>query len=338
MNLISVIVPVYNIEMYISRCIESVLSQTYTNWELILIDDGSLDKSGLICDDYQKKDRRIIVIHKQNGGVSSARNAGLSVASGNYVVFMDSDDWADSTYLQHLIEGVENEGCGIVVQGHHRDTPEGSFDYVQSSGFYKNTDFDQLPDTRNLCFMGIPWGALYNNSLIKDNNLHFEESIHFAEDFIFLMNYLLHADWAKFINTIDYHYTIVNANSLVNRSHSFESELKGYRYFRDVVVKYKTKFYVEDRDLTITYSRMAELAFRGIKTMYRKGKYQLPRSLRILNARKAFDTFDISLLRICYPNMKVMDKIIFSLLSNQHYKLLDLILTCFTLKEIIKGK
>lgn len=96
-SMISVIVPVYNVERYLARCIESILSQTYTDFELLLIDDGSKDKSGSICDEYALKDSRIRVFHKPNGGVSSARNVGLDNARGQWVAFCDSDDWLDKS-------------------------------------------------------------------------------------------------------------------------------------------------------------------------------------------------------------------------------------------------
>jgi glycosyltransferase involved in cell wall biosynthesis len=103
-DLISVIVPVYNVEKYLSKCIDSILNQTIKNLEIILVDDGSLDNSGKICDDFSKTDNRIIVIHKENGGLSSARNAGLEIAKGNYIGFVDSDDWLDENMYELLLD------------------------------------------------------------------------------------------------------------------------------------------------------------------------------------------------------------------------------------------
>ena len=102
MELISIIVPVYKAEKHLSECIDSIISQTYENFELILIDDGSPDNSGKICDEYAEKDKRIRAIHKENGGVSSARNTGLDNASGEYITFIDSDDFVDKQYLEKL--------------------------------------------------------------------------------------------------------------------------------------------------------------------------------------------------------------------------------------------
>ena len=113
-TLISIIVPVYNIEDYLPRCIESVLNQTYSNLELILVDDGSKDKSGEICDEYCKKDERIRVIHKENGGSSSARNAGINVAKGKYLGFVDSDDYIEKDMYERMVEAIASTGCNII--------------------------------------------------------------------------------------------------------------------------------------------------------------------------------------------------------------------------------
>ena len=113
-KLISIIVPVYNIEEYLPRCIESILKQTYTNLELILVDDGSTDKSGEICDNYAKLDARVRVHHKENGGSSSARNAGILLAKGQYVGFVDSDDYIEDDMYKRMVEAAKESGCNII--------------------------------------------------------------------------------------------------------------------------------------------------------------------------------------------------------------------------------
>lgn len=111
--LVSVIIPVYNVEKYLDRCMECVLNQTYKNLEIILVDDGSTDSSSKLCDEYEKKDNRIMVIHKENGGLSSARNTGISVANGDYIVFVDSDDVIHRQMIQILLYHIECEGIEI---------------------------------------------------------------------------------------------------------------------------------------------------------------------------------------------------------------------------------
>lgn len=100
---VSIIVPVYNVQNYLEKCLDSILEQTYNDLEIILVDDGSTDKSGFICDSYEKKDKRVKVIHKKNGGLSAARNAGLEIASGDYLLFIDSDDWIENDYVNYLL-------------------------------------------------------------------------------------------------------------------------------------------------------------------------------------------------------------------------------------------
>ena len=114
-DLISVIVPIYNVEKYLSKCVESILKQTYTNLEIILVDDGSPDNCGNMCETYKKSDNRIVVIHKKNGGLSSARNAGLKIANGEFIVFIDSDDWIDRHYIEQLYIDIVEQNADVAV-------------------------------------------------------------------------------------------------------------------------------------------------------------------------------------------------------------------------------
>lgn len=116
-KLVSIIVPVYNTEKYLNKCIDSILNQSFKDFELILVDDGSTDKSGTICDDYAKKDSRILVIHKENGGQATARNAGLDIASGEYVGFVDSDDFIEPEMYEAMLSAIDNTGAEIAMCG-----------------------------------------------------------------------------------------------------------------------------------------------------------------------------------------------------------------------------
>ncbi len=117
-DLISVIVPVYNVRQYINRCIDSIIEQTYANLEIILVDDGSTDNSGNICDEYAKKDNRIKVIHKENGGLSDARNAGIDIAKGAFISFIDSDDYVENNYIEILYNAIKKHEADIAVGAH----------------------------------------------------------------------------------------------------------------------------------------------------------------------------------------------------------------------------
>lgn len=117
--LLSVIVPVYNVEQYLPKCVESILNQTYRDLELILVDDGTKDNSGIICDEYARKDPRVRVIHKENGGLSSARNAGMDAANGTYITFVDSDDWLEPEGYAHLMELMHRHQVKLVCGGNY---------------------------------------------------------------------------------------------------------------------------------------------------------------------------------------------------------------------------
>ena len=119
-NLISVIVPVYNVELYLKRCVDSILEQTYKNLEIILVDDGSTDNSGVICNTYAQVDNRIKVIHKKNGGLSDARNKGLDIANGKYVSFIDSDDWIEKSMYLDCISSLERYKANIIICRRYR--------------------------------------------------------------------------------------------------------------------------------------------------------------------------------------------------------------------------
>lgn len=175
-DLITVVVPVYNVERYFRRCIESIASQTYTNLEIILVDDGSSDSSGLICDEYAEKDQRVTVIHKKNGGLSDARNAGLECMHGKYVAFVDSDDYVSSEYIRKLYTAlVENDAdiavCGEAFVG---ENPDGSTFPMKRplrdvEGTVNMTTEDALSCMlRQDIFDASAWAKLYRSELFSD--------------------------------------------------------------------------------------------------------------------------------------------------------------------------
>ncbi len=124
--LISVVVPVYNVEKYVGRCISSILGQTYKDFELILVDDGSRDGSGALCDDYAARDARVRVVHKENGGVSSARNLGIAMAKGEYIAFVDSDDWLETDYFEQAAEVLLRERPRLLMNNYVKDDGAGT--------------------------------------------------------------------------------------------------------------------------------------------------------------------------------------------------------------------
>ncbi|MFL0167757.1 glycosyltransferase [Candidatus Clostridium helianthi] len=170
-DLISVIVPVYNVEKYLPQCIDSILNQTEKNLEIILVDDGSLDNSGKICDEFSKKDDRIIVIHKKNNGLSSARNAGLEIARGNYIGFVDSDDWLDKTMYEVLLKLLKENNsdiscCDFFKTANSND----SIPHIDNDIINSYNNIESLNNFYNGLYTQtvVAWNKLYKRELFKD--------------------------------------------------------------------------------------------------------------------------------------------------------------------------
>lgn len=176
-NLVSVIVPIYKVEPYLRQCIDSIINQTYKNLEIILVDDGSPDGCPQICDEYVSKDTRIKVIHKENGGLSSARNAGLDIATGEYVAFVDSDDWIEPTMYEDLLGVMKTHQSDIVVCKYRNyfdgcDMSESGNNTVCSFEGYFNFIDNLIPPGSPILYFMV-WNKLYKRDVIK--NVRFKD-------------------------------------------------------------------------------------------------------------------------------------------------------------------
>ncbi|MGN1300444.1 MAG: glycosyltransferase family 2 protein [Clostridia bacterium] len=214
-DLISVIIPVYKVEKYLEQCISSVIRQTYRNLEIILVDDGSPDNCPKICDEYAKKDNRIRVIHKKNGGVSSARNIGIDKAKGKWIAFIDSDDWVEENYIERLHVCAVKENADIALCGYNRIIFN-KIEKINSSGKINRYSGNQyLTNSLNpqtgfgLCHM-----KLINRKIIK--NIRFDESLEVGEDALFNIMITKNIKCAVNNNESLYNYRI-NTNSVVRR-------------------------------------------------------------------------------------------------------------------------
>ena len=220
-KLVSVIIPAYNIEDYIGRCLDSIISQTYKNLEIIVVDDGSRDHTGEILDNYAKKDRRIKVIHKENGGVSSARNKGIEVAEGDYIGFIDGDDFIEPEMYKILVDLLEEENADIAHCGYQMVFPD-RVDYYHNTGKKKiQTTEEGLKDllSGEIIEPGLV-NKLYKKELIK--NCRLDETVKINEDL--LMNYQLFklSQKSVYYDITPYSYMIrsssaTGANSLITK-------------------------------------------------------------------------------------------------------------------------
>lgn len=226
--LVSIIVPVYNAEKYLNRCIDSILSQTMTDFELLLIDDGSKDNSGRICDEYAIKDARVRVFHKPNGGVSSARNLGLDNAKGKWITFVDADDRCSCNYLEHLLSKVDDDTDLIISYAVICDST-GEKAEVYPEYRVNATNFERLFVDSDMHWHTSPWAKLYRASIIYENSLRFNEMMHIGEDADFLFSFMLITDKIYVSSDTDYYYTCDVSGSLTKRINTIDSEIASYR-------------------------------------------------------------------------------------------------------------
>ena len=187
-GLISIIVPVYNIESKLPRCIDSILKQTNPNFELLLVDDGSSDRTGEICDTYAKNNQRIIALHKKNGGVSSARNVGILHASGDYIVFVDGDDFIAEDYLEKLQLTEEDLTVGSALY----TDPDGNVTGVARSekNLVEQVSVSNMVRWFEHGSLYSVWTSMFRSSIIKEANLEFDEKTTRGEDTIFMFEYV----------------------------------------------------------------------------------------------------------------------------------------------------
>lgn len=219
--LISVIIPIYNAEKYLPKCLNSVINQTYRNLEIILINDGSTDNSGQICDLYAKSDCRIIVLHKKNGGVSSARNTGLVIARGNYISFVDPDDWIEPEMYERLYYHIREYTADIAIGGYVKESGDGNFSKPYKGKVYVYDNKSAL----NLIlkddgFKGFLCNKLFSADLFHSNpSISLDENIHFCEDLLCCCECFLKSSKIVYDTYPYYHYIIHNNNiSLSNYS------------------------------------------------------------------------------------------------------------------------
>lgn len=212
--MISIIVPVYKVHDTVAKCIESIQAQTITDWELILVDDGTPDDSGDICDRYAATDNRIRVIHQSNAGVSTARNNGIKAAKGQFISFVDSDDYLAPTFLSRFDLNADAE---IQVVGMTNVYNDGHTTILQPEDTELKQTKDTLAKYSNLQFFMSPWAKLFKASIIKDNKITFPTTICYTEDEIFVKKCLLWTNHIRMIACADYQYTHLNENSLASR-------------------------------------------------------------------------------------------------------------------------
>ena len=211
---VSIIVPVYQAEQYIKRLLDSISVQTFKDWECILVDDGSRDMGGSICDDYSRYDRRFRVIHKNNHGVSAARQTGLDNARGVYVIHADPDDWVASDWLQCLYEKIEESNADMVICDFERVYAERTVQYDQRPTSFENSEI--LDDFLNGKLWGACWNKLIRKKCFKQNNISFLPEMNLWEDLYIMCLLVYYGAKVEYVHKTLYHYdSVINENGIV---------------------------------------------------------------------------------------------------------------------------
>lgn len=235
--LISIIIPVYNVEKFLPKCIDSICSQTYSNWELILVNDGSKDYSGIICDQYAQKDARITVVHKQNGGVSSARNSGLKIAKGECVCFIDSDDWIDPTFLEDF--KVNEYNADLYISGALYDVYGKVYSYKKYELCYSVTvkDINNEFIRQKLIENGYPWGKLFRTAIIRQYKMEFNQELTINEDHLFVLQFYTNVESMFITSTAGYHYTVFDnsGRKLSSKRNTYTELLMASHQFQGIL-------------------------------------------------------------------------------------------------------
>ena len=237
---LTVIVPVYNVEKYLHKCINSILAQSYKDFELILVNDGSADKSGEICDYYAQKDKRIKVIHQRNRGVSAARNEGLREAKGNYISFLDSDDYIEEIMFESLMNIIKEKKTDVAICGMDIVTEDG--DTIDSHRIVGGR-YSQVELVRQLFLSPNPLGSGCCNKIFRWNYpIYFDENVTFAEDWLYLFELLKRCQSGILIPDVLYHY-VEQRNSITHRN-TIETCLGIIKSTE--LLRRKTKFYSKE--------------------------------------------------------------------------------------------
>lgn len=237
--MVSIIVPIYNAEQYLRRCVDSILNQEYTDFELLLVNDGSTDASGDICEEYGDRDPRVIVIQKENTGVSDSRNRALDRARGKYLQFLDSDDWITPDATRLFVRAAEEYGCDMVISDFYRVVGErlSTKGDIEEEGVLTREEFAaHMMENPADFYYGVLWNKLYRRDIVEEHNLRMDTDISWCEDFMFNLEYIRYAKVFYALHAPIYYY-VKRKGSLasqgINISKTVKMKLNVFEYYNN---------------------------------------------------------------------------------------------------------
>ena len=291
--LVSLIIPIYNCEKYLRKCLRSVVAQTYRNLEIILVDDGSSDRSGVICDKFARNDSRIVVIHKKNGGVSHARNDGINVAKGEWICFIDGDDYVGQDYIINMYNAVKN-GTDLVIARTNRSIP------IENITLEKN-DIPLYFSNKSILSLSGPVCKLFSKRIIENNNIRFPENISMGEDGIFFTQYLNYVSKVSLIDACDYIYCD-NDHSLSSKYYLFDVDWQCFVSWKKSVDTFFSQ--TNNALYHVWNNRIGGQFIRCIMSLHRCQKEKLSFSQRLKRLKSIPDEYIVEFKKYYTPQSK----------------------------------
>lgn len=287
--MISIIVPIYNAAPYLHKCLDSIKGQTFHDYEVLMIDDGSTDESGKICSEFAMSDARFVYYKKTNSGVSATRNYGIDRANGEYITFIDADDFVSRDYIEAFISNQDLSRTDIVVQGIIEEKNGNADRQIEFPNFsVKSTDVDKELFYKLVMFRG-PYCKLFRTSIIKENGIYFPLEISYGEDALFFYNYLLHCKRITFLSQCGYHYVVKSGDSLSTTIHEPQNLYYFFRERTTLIHKLQKQFQQDKYD----FPHLKEINLYGLKTIVTSMKYwkKKPLECKQLIATMKYDGF-----------------------------------------------
>lgn len=332
MKLASVVVPVYNVENYIENCLESLIRQTYDNIEIVLVDDGATDNSGRICDFYAQKDSRIQVLHKDNGGLSDARNKGAQICRGEYLFFVDADDTVSPILIEKAVKRCEEINGDMVIF---------DFESVEEDTGRRDRYSFQLPEDRAFTLSELPelllktpaaWCRMYKRSFWEHSGIRYPENIHY-EDLATTPRMVYQAKRIGYVGEEPLYYYMLRQGSIM-RSNDFERSYRDRTYVLDFI-----KSYYQSHHADIRYGKELEFIFfeHGYFVPSKEIVLENPKSLWL----KKFENY----VKENYPqflknpyikNLSVKDRILLALLKRRMYFVMNILSGARKKKDLLK--
>ncbi len=334
---VSVIIPVYNTEEYLEKCVDSLLNQTYTDFEIILVDDGSRDNSFSLCKNLEARDNRIFAYTKENGGLSSSRNFGIKHANGKYLVFLDSDDWFEKDMLETLVSGADEFNCDVVIQGFRLDFENEG--YSSNNTFFEDAFFNSENIAKGIEYAEKPGllnsscNKLYKKSVFTDYEIEFELGSEPAEDLLFNCLYFAKITSILCLKYAGYHYVKREAKTLtVKYMPNYEQKLRFFHNARQNLYD-AVKMPAETKDILLgncnssyiltaisnIYRESAALTFKN-RTEIFKYIYEQQDLITSMHKGKYENAF-INILKFCAKtNNALISNVIFTILFFCRYR------------------